>query len=161
EVHFPHSLGLFLAAMAEHLGLPRGGGEARLTELAAHGRPTRRQDVDRLLRPAADGTFELDLDVFRFDFDGERLCAPGLQRVLAPPGAAGATLRWQAPDTTAADLAASVQSAVEERLLALAAELHRRAPSENLCFAGDLAGNAAAVGRLIAEGPFRRVFVPS
>ena len=160
EVHFPHSLGLFVGAMAEHLGLPRGGGEARLMELAAHGRPTRRAEIDRLLRPAADGTFELDLDAFRFDFDGERLCAAGLQRVLGPPRAAGAPLRWQAPDAADADLAASVQSAVEERLLALAAELHRRAPSENLCFGGDLAGNAAAVGRLIAEGPFRRVFVP-
>ncbi len=161
QVDFPHSLGLFLAAIAEHLGLPPGGGEARLMELAACGQPVRRHEIDRLLRPGSDGSFELDLRAFRFDFDGERLCAPGLARVLGPRRPAGAPLRWRDGDREDADIAASAQAAVEDALLALAAELHRRAPSGNLCFAGDLAGNGAAVGRLLRDGPFRQVFVPT
>jgi len=159
EVRFPHSLGLFLSAMAEHLGFPAGGGEARLMELAAHGQPRFRAQVDRLLRVAPDGSFTLDMDCFRFDVDGERLGSDALAAVLGPPRAPGAALRFTAPDAADADLAASVQAALEDAVLALLGELHRRAPCDNLCLAGDVALNAGVVGAVARRGPFRRLFV--
>jgi len=159
EQHYPHSLGLFYSAMAEHLGFAPGGGESRLMELAAHGKPTLRAEVDRLLHVGRDGSITLDMSRFRFDHDSERLCSDALVEVLGPARIPGAPLRRSPGDSRDADLAASVQAAVEDALLALVAELHRRAPSENLCLAGDLALNAAAVGRIARDGPFRRLFV--
>ncbi len=159
EQHYPHSLGLFVSAMAEHLGFAPGGGEGRLMELAAHGKPSMRAEVDRLLRVGSDGGVTLDMSCFRFDNDSERLCSDALTAVLGPARIPGAPLRRAPGDSRDADLAASVQAAVEDALLALVAELHRRAPGENLCLAGDMALNTAAVGRIVREAPFRRVFV--
>ena len=158
EVRFPHSLGLFLAAMAEHLGFPAGG-EGRLLELSAYGQPTQVDAVRRLLRVADDGSYAIDADAFRFGFDGERLCGPRLAQVVGPPRAAGATLRLSGADRADADLAASVRAVLEEALLALLARLHRAAPEPALCLAGDVVQHPALVGRLLRDGPFERVFV--
>lgn len=159
EVRFPHSLGLFLAAMAEHLGFPAGGGEGRLLELSAYGQPTQVDAVRRLLRVADDGSYAIDADAFRFGFDGERLCGPGLERVVGPPRAAGATLRLSGADRADADLAASVRVVLEEALLALLGRLHRSAPEPALCLAGDVVQHPALLGRLLRDGPFSQVFV--
>jgi len=159
EVRFPHSLGLFLAAMAEHLGFPPGGGEERLLELAAYGQPTRVEPLRRLLRVAADGSYEIDTSPFRFGFDAERLCGPGLAEVVGPPRAAGATLRLSGADRADADLAASVRLVLEEALLALLARLKQAAPEEALCLAGDVLLHPSLLHRLLRDGPFARVFV--
>ena len=59
-----------------------------------------------------------------------------------------------------ADVAASVQLVIEERLLELARMLHERVPSEHLCYAGGVSLNCVANRRLLTEGPFRTVYVP-
>ncbi|MGL1507603.1 carbamoyltransferase N-terminal domain-containing protein, partial [Vibrio parahaemolyticus] len=41
EVRYPHSLGLFYSAIAEHVGFSAVGGEGKLMGLAAYGKPTR------------------------------------------------------------------------------------------------------------------------
>lgn len=60
----------------------------------------------------------------------------------------------------AADLAAEGQFAFETALLQVAAWLHDRTGAADLCFAGGTALNCSANGRLLREGPFRRVFIP-
>jgi carbamoyltransferase len=159
ELRFPHSLALFTSALAQHLGFAPGGGESRLMELAAFGQPRFRAEVDRLLRVGADGSFTLDMDAFRFDYDSGHLAAPALERALGPARVPGAPLRLAAPDSRDADLAASVQAAVHDALLALLAELRRRAPVDDLCLAGEAFLDPTAVGRIARDGPFRRVFV--
>ena len=48
---------------------------------------------------------------------------------------------------------------VEQALLRLSEELHRRVPSPNLCLAGGVALNVVANSRILREGPFERIFV--
>jgi carbamoyltransferase len=160
EVHFPHSLALVYSAVTEFLGFPPGGGEQRVMELAALGTPRFLPWLTELLRREEDGSYRIDQRPFRFAFDGERLYGQALCDRLGSPRAPGAALRTSTPDARDADLAASVQRLVEEALLHLAAELHRRAPTEALCFGGELALNPRAAARLLRDGPFRNLWIP-
>jgi carbamoyltransferase len=57
------------------------------------------------------------------------------------------------------DLAASVQVVTEEIMLRMARHVHRETGMENLCLAGGVALNCVANGRLLREGPFRRLWI--
>lgn len=157
EIRFPHSLGLLYSACTELLGFEAAADEPKLAELAAYGTPRLREQFRSVLREDH-GTYALDLEPFRFWFDSERLLDPAAaERRIAPARQPAAPLRYQDPDTRDADLAASLRRSVEDALLALAAELHRLAPSEHLCFAGVFTLQPALLARLLAEGPFRQV----
>jgi len=160
EVLFPHSLSLLYSAVTEFLGFPPGAGEERVMELAALGAPRFLLWLTELLHWEEDGSYRLDQRPFRFAFVGERLFAQPLSDRLGPPRAPGAPLRLSEPDSRDADLAASVQRLVEEALLRLAAELHRRAPCDSLCFGGELAANPKACARLLRDGPFKQLWIP-
>jgi carbamoyltransferase len=160
EVHFPHSLSLLYSAVTEFLGFPPGGGEQRVMELAALGAPRFLPWLTELVRREDDGSYRVDQKPFRFAFDGERLYGQALCDRLGSPRAPGAPLRTATPDARDADLAASVQRLVEEALLHLAAGLHKRVPTEALCFGGELALNPRACARLLRDGPFRRLYIP-
>jgi carbamoyltransferase len=57
------------------------------------------------------------------------------------------------------DLARSVQEVCEEVILRMARMAHRATGLENLCLAGGVALNAVGNGRLLREGPFRRLWI--
>ena len=63
-------------------------------------------------------------------------------------------------DPVYADIAASLQQAIEELLLDKVEHLHRETDLDTLCMAGGVALNCVANGRIRHEGPFRDVFVP-
>lgn len=63
-------------------------------------------------------------------------------------------------DSYAKNLAYKVQAESEAALLGLVRELHAQTNVPNLCFAGGVAMNCVANGKIQAEGPFRRVYVP-
>lgn len=159
EVRHPHSLGGLASAFTQFLGFLPGEDEHRLEALAATGRPRFARELARLC-PERDGFFELDRACFSLDEGARRLYTAALEELLGPARAPGQPLRWQAPDTRDADLAASVQALLEERTLALARELHRRTRLEGVCVSGLLASNRHLIARLQAEGPFELVSVP-
>jgi carbamoyltransferase len=104
------------------------------------------------------GGFTLDLDYFGF-LDGERMFSDALPRLLdGRPRKPGDELApWHA------DVARSAQAVLEEILLEKVRYLHRRTGARpgqgNLCMAGGVALNCVANGRILREGPFRRLFV--
>jgi len=57
------------------------------------------------------------------------------------------------------DLARSVQVVCEEIMLRMARTLHRETGLENLCLAGGVALNCVGNGRLLREGPFKRLWI--
>jgi carbamoyltransferase len=65
-----------------------------------------------------------------------------------------------APIGECADLAAAGQRAFEDALLRLADHAAWLTGEDDLCFAGGAALNCSGNGRLLREGPFRRVFIP-
>jgi len=161
EVHFPHSLGLFASAISQFLGFEPGSDEHEVEALAAHGTPRFEQVLGDLVQTGEGGSFTVRQDVFRFAHDTERLFGPELEELLGPPRRPGAELRHAGDDARHADVAASLQAVLERTVLELARELHRRAPSERLCFAGQLARNRRLCARLLADGPFDELYVPT
>src|SRR2546425_3352185 len=57
------------------------------------------------------------------------------------------------------DIAASVQVVTEEIVLRMARHVQCETGMENLCLAGGVALNCVANGRLLREGPFKRLWV--
>ncbi len=153
EVRFPHSLGLFYATITAFLGFRVNDGEYKVMGLAPYGEPRLAGQMRMVLRSGPAGQFTLDME--HFDFV-DRMYTDRLAELLGlPPRRPGAPL-----EQSHADVAASAQLVVEEILLEKAHHLAERAGSPNLCFAGGVALNCVANGRLLREGPFERVFVP-
>jgi carbamoyltransferase len=165
EIHFPNSLGLLASSITQFLGFEPGADEEKVAALAAHGKPRFESEISRLVDVAGDGSFAVDTKLFRFAFDEENLLTPALARLFGEPRLPSQPVRYAvgaggADDNRRdADLAASLQCVLERCLLGLAAELARRVPSKNLCLSGQLAWNVAANARLVADGPFERLFV--
>jgi carbamoyltransferase len=157
---FPHSIGLFYAAMTAYLGFPVNEGEYKVMGLAAFGEPRFRDEMRRLLRVGADGSVSLDLDYFAFTTDTEVGFGPKLEALLGPRRDPDKPWDLGSPeDRRAADVAASLQAATEDALAALAREARRRTGHDALCLAGGVALNAVANARILADSGFSRVFV--
>lgn len=154
QVEFPHSLGLFYSAITSYLGFEVNGGEYKIMGLAPYGQPRYQDLMRRILQFHDDGTIELDLRYFDFVL-GRRMFSPALEQTLGAP----AREPGSAITTFHHDVARSVQSRLEEVLLAMARHLHARTGSSNLCMAGGVALNCVANGRILREGPFEKLFV--
>ena len=136
----PHSLGLLYEELTEHLGFRRSSDEYKVMAMASYGGPRFAAELRERVHATGDGGFRTEpVDWSRF--------APAL-----PRGGDGWT-----PDH--ADLAATVQSLVEEVLLDLARWLQRRTGEARLTMAGGVALNCVANARLLREGPFADIWV--
>ena len=157
---FPHSIGLFYAALTAYLGFEVNEGEYKVMGLAAFGEPRLLDEMRRLIRVGDDGSVELDLDYFAFTTDTEVGFGPKLEALLGPRREPGRPWDPSAPeDRRAADVAASLQAITEEALIALAREARRRTGLDALCLAGGVALNAVANAHILRASGFSRVFV--
>ncbi|MBP2703068.1 carbamoyltransferase [Microbispora sp. RL4-1S] len=135
----PHSLGLMYEDLTQHLGFLRSSDEYKVMAMASYGEPRFLREFRELVQTSGDGGFRVE---------------PIDWSAYAKPLAKGD--RWTADH---ADLAASVQTRLEEVLLELARWLHDRTGARHLTMAGGVALNCVANTRLLAEGPFEDVWV--
>ena len=136
----PHSLGLLYEDLTRHLGFLHSSDEYKVMALASYGTPRFLELFRDLVRTTDDGGFTVD----RVDW-----------AALAKTRPAGAELT-----EAHADLAASVQTRLEEVLLDLVRWTHHAAGGPaTLTMAGGTALNCVANARIAAEGPFDRVWV--
>jgi carbamoyltransferase len=135
----PHSLGLMYEEVTAHLGFKRASDEYKVMALAAYGRPRFLAVLREAVRATGDGGFNVTpIDWGRF----------------APPVNGGET--WT---DAHADLAASVQTRLQEMLLDLARWLHEQTGDRSLTMAGGVALNCVANSYVAEHGPFRHVWV--
>jgi carbamoyltransferase len=135
----PHSLGLLYEELTMHLGFLRSSDEYKVMGLAAYGKPRFIDDFRHAIAVREDGGFTVgDIDFSKYaprrSEDGEFVGAH-------------------------ADLAASVQTRLEEVLLDLARWLHARTGARYVTMAGGVALNCVANARIAREGPFEDVWV--
>jgi len=155
EITFPHSLGLLYSAFTYFTGFKVNSGEYKVMGLAPYGRPKYVKTIfENLIELKSDGTFRLDMEFFNYctgltmtngKFDS--LCDGPLRKPESP-----LTQREM-------DLARSIQEVTEEVMLRLGRTLHRETNAENLCLAGGVALNCVANGRILREGPFKRIWI--
>ena len=161
ELRFPHSLGMFYSTFTAFLGFEVNEGEYKVMGLASYGRPRFEEQVRAILRPTDDGAVALDLSYFDFPASARRAWSPRLEEVFGPPRSPDEPLDLATPEGARwADLAASVQKVLEDRLVALARTLRRESGLADLCLGGGVALNGCANARILRESGFERVFVP-
>jgi len=154
EVHFPHSIGLLYSTLTSYLGFSVNDGEYKVMGLAPYGKPQYVDHIRKLIQLEAGGQYRLQTECFDFS-SATRMYTDALVELL------GQSARKPEAEITQfhKDVARSLQSVLEEILLAAADHLHRETGSENLCMAGGVALNCVANGRILRDGPFRRLFV--
>lgn len=161
SISYPHSLGLFYAALTAYLGFEVNEGEYKVMGLAAFGKPRFQDEFSKLLNVYSDGSFELDLSYFAHTSDTELGFSKKLERLLGPRRRYGKP--WQLDqneeDRRYADIAASLQARTEEALLGLAKRAREKTGEDFLCMAGGVALNAVANARIARQSGYKDVFV--
>lgn len=156
KIKLPNSLGQFYSAVTNFLGFDMfAGDEWKVMGLAAYGEPEYYDFLSRrVLRVDGPDAYRVNIRVLdhhlakRYQFSDKILQALGPAR---RPGDE-ITDRFQ-------NIAASAQLLLEDIVLHLLRNLHERTAEENLCLAGGVAFNSVMNGRIIAESPFKRVFI--
>jgi carbamoyltransferase len=152
ELEYPHSLGFLWEAFSIHLGLNQYEGPGKLMGLAGFGRRERFADeLGKILTLEPDG-FRVEGSFLRLLECG--VPAPLLEELFGPPRQPGESMNGRH-----ADIAAALQAATEEVLLATVIRLRRETGADALCMAGGVALNCVAVGRIAQEAGYRELFV--
>ena len=155
EIHFPHSLGLLYSALTYYTGFKVNSGEYKVMGLAPYGEPKYAQLIlDHLIDLKPDGSFRLDMSYFDyctgFTMTNDRFARLFGQPVRRPE---------QLLTGFHMDMAASVQSVLDEAVLRLARSLARQTGSRNLCLAGGVALNCVANGKVLRDGSFENIWI--
>ncbi|HEY4313812.1 MAG TPA: carbamoyltransferase [Pirellulales bacterium] len=156
ELRFPHSLGLLYSAFTYYTGFRVNSGEYKLMGLAPYGEPIYADLIrEKLLDLKEDGSFRLDLSYFNY-CHGLTMTSGKFHRVFGgPPRLPESHLTQRHMD-----LAASIQVVTEEIMLRMARHAYAATDGmADLCLAGGVALNCVANGRILREGPFRRLWI--
>lgn len=155
QINYPHSLGLLYSAFTYYLGFKVNSAEYKVMGLAPYGEPKYFDRImSELLDIAEDGSFRLNLDYFEY-VHGLKMTNGKFDRIFeGPPRQPESAL-----DQRHKDIAASIQKVTEDVMLRLASVLHKETGLDDLCMAGGVALNCVANGRILKEGPFKRIFI--
>ncbi len=155
ELHWPDSLGLLYSAFTYYTGFKVNSGEYKVMGLAPYGEPNYVDVIYRkLIDLREDGSFTLNQEYFNY-LTGLTMTNGAFDRLFGgPPRVPESKLTQREMD-----LARSVQVVCEEVMLRMARTLHRETGMDNLCLAGGVALNCVANGRILREGPFRRLWI--
>jgi carbamoyltransferase len=155
EMRFPDSLGLLYSAFTYFCGFKVNSGEYKLMGLAPYGTPKYEALIrERLVEVRDDGSLQLNMEYFGY-LDGLEMITPAFDRLFGGPR----RLPESRITRREMDIAKSVQVITEDAILRMARLLHRETGIENLCLAGGVALNCVANGRVLREGPFRRLWI--
>ena len=155
EMRWPDSLGLLYSALTYYVGFKVNSGEYKVMGLAPYGEPRYVQLIyDHLVDLKDDGSFRLNQDYFGY-LDGLTMTNERFHRLFGGPPRVPESALTQRD----MDLARSVQDVCEEIMLRMARTAHRETGLDNLCLAGGVALNCVGNGRLLREGPFKRLWI--
>jgi carbamoyltransferase len=161
EIRFPHSLGLLYSTFTAYLGFKVNEDEYKVMGLAAYGRPTMMDRLQKVIRRLPDGAFALVPEFFEFQTTADRSYSSKFLDLFGPPRQPYDPIDLDSSEGRRfADCAASVQRVLEDVLVDIATRLRRETGLHDLCFGGGVALNGVANARVLVEAGFDRVFVP-
>ena len=155
ELQWPDSLGLLYSAFTYFTGFKVNSGEYKVMGLAPYGEPKYVDLIYReLLDLRDDGSFTLNQKYFQY-LTGLTMTNGAFSQLFGgPPRVPESKLTQREMD-----LAKSVQVVCEEIMLRMARTARRETGMDNLCLAGGVALNCVANGRILREGPFKRLWI--
>jgi carbamoyltransferase len=165
SVQFPHSLGLYYTAFTQFLGFPNYGDEYKMMGLGAYGEPRFAAQVRDVVSISQDQV-RLNLDYFQHHTKGVEMTWEGGEPKLGPvfsPRLVEAFGEARAPRSELLDrhrdLAASVQTVLEENYFKLLNFIQKKTGRKAVCMAGGVALNCVANGMLFERTDFSDVYV--
>jgi carbamoyltransferase len=164
ELHFPHSIGMLYSAFTYFLGFKVNSGEYKLMGLSPFGRQGS-EVVERfkniitseLIARDDEGGLRLNMRHFSYlhtlrmidDRDWEQMFGIPVRKPSDP-------IRQEH-----CDLALAIQEVTEDLVLNLARQAKALSGADYLCYAGGVALNCVANGKLLLSGLFKEIYVPS
>ena len=154
EVRFPDSLGLLYSTITGYLGFRVNSAEYKVMGLAPYGKPFYVNKMRQLVQSLEKGQFRLDMKYFDYISENRMYSNELIELFGRPPRVPESGIHQFHKD-----VARSLQVVLEELLLEKANYLFERTGMENLCMAGGVALNCVANGRILRDGPYKRLFV--
>lgn len=155
EIHFPHSLGLLYSAFTYYTGFKVNSGEYKLMGLAPYGRPQFAGKIlENLLDLKPDGSFRLNMEYFDY-CTGLTMTNGRFETLFGEKARKPEELLTQRH----MDLAASIQTVLEEVVLRMTRSLAKETGIRNLCLAGGVALNCVANGKILRDGQFDGIWI--
>jgi len=173
EQRFPHSLGLLYSAFTAWLGFRVNNGEYKVMGMSPYGTPRYMDKIEKVLKlHPSDGSFRLDMDYFSFHESADTSFNKKFVELFGAPRPAEAdffTMETN-PERAAekegmalnqhyADIAASIQQATEDALIATCKHLYAQTGLDKLVMSGGVALNTKANWRLLNETPFKEIYI--
>lgn len=157
EIRFPHSLGLFYSAFTQFLGFQINEGEFKVMGLAPYGNTVYVDKIERMISQSTDGAFKLNLDYFNFHLDDKVSYSQKFINLLGidPLDPKKSDEVFQ----VYADVAASAQKVLEDKLLVIAKYIKEKTNEDNLCYSGGVALNGVANWKIFKEAGFKNIFI--
>ena len=172
EMRFPHSLGLLYSAFTAFLGFQVNEGEYKVMGMAPYGDPNFVDDINKIIKVFDDGSIWLDMSYFSFHYSPDKSFSKKFTDLFGKPRIHEEEFLTPKVDPRVdpnsskakdnqhyADIAASIQLVTEEIILKMARNVQKQTGSKNLCYAGGVALNSKANGRILAETPFEQLFI--
>jgi carbamoyltransferase len=170
-IAFPHSLGMYYTGVTQYLGFPKFGDEYKVMGLAAYGQPEQLEIFRQIVRFDANASrngFRLGLQYFTHQRSGPEmswaeadktpvlgpLFSPAMSRHLGPTRTPEQSLELRHKN-----LAASLQTRLEEVYLGMLKKLAHRTGLKSVCLAGGVAFNCVANGKIFDATPFEQIYV--
>ncbi len=155
QIIFPHSLGLLYSAFTYYTGFKVNSGEYKVMGLAPYGEPKYVDLImEELIDLKADGSFRMDISKFNY-CQGLSMTNGRFNNLFGGPPRKPEDRLTQRE----MDIAASIQKVTEEIVLKIGRYIYDKSGQENLCMAGGVALNCVGNGRLLREGPFKKIWV--
>jgi carbamoyltransferase len=155
EIRFPNSLGLLYSAFTGYCGFRVNSGEYKLMGLAPFGRPRFAKAIrESLAHVAEDGSVVLNQRYFDY-LGGSRMTNARFHELLGGP-----PREPESPiEERHADVAASIQSVLDDAVVAMARHAHAVTGLPDLVMAGGVALNVVSSGAVLRRGPFARLWI--
>ena len=156
EMHFPHSLGLLYSAFTYYIGFKVNSGEYKVMGLAPYGKPQYKQIIlDNIVDVKNDGSFHLNQSYFNYT-TGLTMTNEKFSNLFGQP------VRKPEKDKLTQfhmDIAASIQSVIEDIIIKITQSLANEYKIPNLCMAGGVALNCVANSKIIKNGSFENIWI--
>jgi carbamoyltransferase len=156
EIHFPHSIGLLYSAFTYYIGFKVNSGEYKVMGLAPYGEAKYKDLIlKNLVDLKEDGSFALNMKYFNYA-TGLTMTNKKFSKLFDQP------IRDPKKDNLTQfhmDIAASIQSVIEEIVLKITRSLAKEYNIKNLCLAGGVALNCVSNGKILKEKIFDNIWI--
>ena len=156
RIDFPHSIGLLYSSFTYYLGFKVNSGEYKVMGLAPYGKPKYKKLIlEKIINLKDDGSFKLNMEYFNYCTGSTMIN----QNFLNLFGVEVRDSENGELEQFHMDIAASIQSTIDEVVLKIARHAIKKYKIKNLCLAGGVALNCVTNAKIVNQKIYDEVFI--